>query len=53
MIHDIIKSLRDCAYKCQQFARECGNADISSLFEELGIDLMEKALVLEHKFDRV
>jgi hypothetical protein len=52
MVGGIIKDLRALAQHCLRLARESEDEEISRALQELGIDLAEKALALEKKFEQ-
>jgi hypothetical protein len=52
MVGGIIKDLRALAQHCLRLARESKDEEISRALQELGIDLAEKALALEKKFEQ-
>jgi hypothetical protein len=52
MIKSIIEDLRALAQKCTTTARDCSNADLSRILQELGVNLTAIASDIEGKFDQ-
>jgi hypothetical protein len=51
MVGGIIKDLRTLAQHCMRLARESKDQEISRALQELGIELAQKALELEKRFE--
>jgi hypothetical protein len=52
MIKTIIEDLRALAQKCTMTARDCSDADLSRMLQELGVNLTAMASEIEGKFDQ-